>query len=345
MAPRRHLKLGIKAAVTSVLLALILLVVPWSDLRAGLEQLDRSLWLMVWGVFILGHLASSLKWRLNVNIGRAGLGVTDAVQIYSAGLFANLCLPSIVGGDGLKAALAGRVTGRYESAIFGGLCERLIDTAALMLLAVVGSVLSSDQVEGWGGQVLLVGGLGAMAGAGLFMPLVLRIRLQSWPAKLRRPIGRAMVAMRRLWRRPQLALGLFLMSLSIQSLFVLLNMWLGRGIGIDIPVVFWFLAIPLAKIITLAPISLGGFGLREVTLASLLALVAVPESQGVLVSLLWQTIIVATGLSGGAVWFLLGLRSGASTGGGRDSLRDVARERSTRKAPEQTPEQTEIKSV
>jgi len=290
----------------------------------------------VWAVFAAGHFASSLKWRLNVNIGRAGLGVTDAVQIYSAGLFANLCLPSIVGGDGLKAVLAGRLTGRYESAIFGGLCERLIDTFALMALAVVGSLLCAEQVEGWAGQVLLVGGLAGAVGAGLFLPLVLRVRLATWPRRLRRPIGRAMVAMRRLWRRPQLALGLLLMSLAIQSLFVLLNMWLGRGIGIDIPVAFWFLAIPLAKIVTLAPISLGGFGLREVTLATILAVVSVPESQGVLVSLLWQTVIVATGLCGGLIWFLLGLRSGARTGGGRDSLLDVQRGPSSSGSPRGT---------
>ena len=326
MAPQRRLKLGVKVTVTAVLLALILVVVPWSELRGGLEQLEPTLWLSVWAVFMAGHFACSLKWRLNVNIGRAGLRVTDAVQIYSAGLFANLCLPSIVGGDGLKAVLAGRITRRYESAIFGGLCERLIDTFALMVLVVAGSLLSSDQVQGWAGQVLLVGGLGGIAGACLFLPLALRVKLARWPAKLRRPIGRAMVGMRRLWRRPQLAFGLLAMSLTIQSLFVLLNMWLGRGIGIDIPVAFWFMAIPLAKIVTLAPISLGGFGLREVTLATILNVVDVAEGQAVLVSLLWQTIIVATGLTGGAVWFILGLRPSARTGGGRDSLLRVSRE-------------------
>ena len=86
------------------------------------------------------------------------------------------------------------------------------------------------------------------------------------------------------------------------------------------------MAIPLAKIVTLAPISLGGFGVREVTLAAILNVVDVAEAQGVLVSLLWQTIIVATGLTGGLVWFTLGLRPTARTGGGRDSLVAVGRE-------------------
>lgn len=312
---KKRLKLWIKVAVTSSLLALILRVVPWGDLWSGLQDLDPALWMLVWGCFLVGHLCGAFKWRLNVNIGRAGLGRTDAVQIYSAGMFANLCLPSIVGGDGLKAVLAGKVTGRYESAIFGGLSERLIDTFALLLMITVGSLISADQVPGWAGEVLQVGAFAGIGVGVLFLPLALRMRLSRWPAKVRRPAGRAMVAMRRLWRRPQLALAVLAMSLAIQSWFVLLNAALGWGIGVDVPLAFWFLAVPLAKAITIVPISLGGFGLREVTLAAILGTVGVAEAQGVLASLLWQTVVVATGLLGGGVWFLLGLREEARARG------------------------------
>ena len=197
MPGKKRLKFWIKASVTGLLLALILRVVNWSELVDGVRQLDPGLWALVLGCFITGHLAGALKWRLNVNICRAGLGRTDAIQIYAAGLFANLCLPSIVGGDGLKAVLAGRATGRYESVIFGGLTERLIDTAALLILIVVGSLLTSSQMQGQAGQVLLVGSLVGIGLGVLFLPLLLRVKLTAFPRTLRRPVGRAMVAMRR----------------------------------------------------------------------------------------------------------------------------------------------------
>jgi hypothetical protein len=133
---KRPLKLWIKVAVTAVLLGLISVVVPWGELWSQARQLDPAIWLAVFGCFLLGHLGGVVKWRFNVNIARGGLGLVDAVQIYFAGLFANLCLPSIVGGDGLKVVLAGRITGRYVSAIIGGLTDRLIDTAALLILIV-----------------------------------------------------------------------------------------------------------------------------------------------------------------------------------------------------------------
>jgi uncharacterized membrane protein YbhN (UPF0104 family) len=131
--------------------------------------------------------------------------------------------------------------------------------------------------------------------------------------------------MRRLTRRPLAALGVFALSLAIQSWFVLLNYWLGVGIGIDVPLAFWFLAIPLAKAITLAPISFGGFGLRELALAGIFAIAGVPREQGVAVSLLWQSLVVSTGLFGGFVWFALGYRAEARTGRGHGSLLGEAR--------------------
>lgn len=293
----------------------------WSAVRG----LDPTLWLGVWLAFLAGHTLGAFKWRFNVNLGEAGLKPVDAVQCYGAGLFANLFLPSIVGGDALKAWLGGKITGRLEACIFGGLTERLIDTLALLALIVIGGLVSHTQVEGWHGQVVLVGSIAAIAGGVIFLPLLLRMRLARWPRKLRRPVSRMMVSMRRISQRPAAALGVFSLSLIIQGWFVLLNAWLGRAIGIDVPLACWFLAVPLTKAITLAPISFGGLGLREATLGGLLSLVGVAPAQGIAASLLWQSIVYSGGLFGGLVWFALGMRKSARTGAGHGSLLREAR--------------------
>ena len=94
----------------------------------------------------------------------------------------------------------------------------------------------------------------------------------------------------------------------IQSSFVLLNAWLGGHIGVKVPLGVWFLVWPLAKVASLMPISLGGLAVREASLAGLLAPFGVPLALGVLTSLLWQTVLIAGGLTGGLVWLLLGRR-------------------------------------
>jgi uncharacterized membrane protein YbhN (UPF0104 family) len=317
---RQKVKLWVKLAVTLGVLVLVFRVVPWRERWHDLQNLDPLVWLACFAGFIAGHALGVFKWRLNVNLGRANLGVLDATQCYSAGMFANLFLPSIVGGDALKAILAGKITGRFEAAVFGGLTERLLDTIALLVLILVGGLVSRSAIGGWGGNAVFLGSLLGVIGVALFAPLLLRMKLERWPRKLRRPLGRAMVAMRRMGRQPGLALFVFAMSLAIQSWFVLLNAWLGAGVGVELPLSVWFLAVPLAKAISLAPISIGGFGVREGSMASLLVMTGVDKARATLAALMWPTILVPAALLGGALWFVLGFRASAKTGAGHDSL-------------------------
>jgi uncharacterized membrane protein YbhN (UPF0104 family) len=156
--------------------------------------------------------------------------------------------------------------------------------------------------------------MGAVAGA-LFLPLALRRPLRKWPRKVRRPVGRSLVALRRLSRSPGSAALALVLSLAIQSLFVALNAWIGRDVGIAVPLSVWFLVWPLAKVAGLMPISLGGIAVRDAALAGLLAPFGVPLAQGAVAGLLWQTINMAGGLVGGAVWWALGLRGGPRAAG------------------------------
>jgi uncharacterized membrane protein YbhN (UPF0104 family) len=298
----------LKGLVSATLLGVLFVILPWGDVRGALGRLPPPVWLGVLAGFITGHTLGIFKWRMFVNAARAGLAPFDAAACYSAGLFANLCLPSIIGGDVLRIALAGKLTRRPEAALWGGVMDRLTDMVALTILVVAGGLLARGQAQGWLGPALTVAivvGLGLLV---LGLPLVLRRSLKRWPARLRRPIGRGMVGLRHLWRRPGVALVGLTFSLTIQGGFVLLNAWLGRSIGIDVGLAVWFLVWPLAKIAALLPISLGGLAVREGSLAALLLPFGVPAAQSVVASLLWQTVLIAGGLLGGAVWLVLGRR-------------------------------------
>jgi hypothetical protein len=177
---RRGIKLSIKLAVTAFALGWIAWKVHWGEIFAAVGRIEVGAWLAVWCGFAVGHGLGVFKWRYNVNLGiasaRAQLGPIDALQCYAAGMFANLCLPSIVGGDALKAILAAKVTRRTEAAIVGGLTERLIDTFALLVLIVAGALWSQSAMPGWAQSVVQVGAALALAGALLCLPLVLRTR-------------------------------------------------------------------------------------------------------------------------------------------------------------------------
>jgi len=294
-----------KLAVSISLLALILILLPAGDIFGAMGRIPPWLWTATLAGFLLGHLLGVTKWRVVINTGRPILDSRQAIQCYAAGLFANLCLPSIVGGDVLRAAMAGRLTKRPEAVVVGSVVDRVTDVATLGLLITGGTIaLGAAQPGVWTG-VLAAAAITGVAAALVALPLAFRRPLQRWPNQWRRRIGRTLAAIRRLARRPRTWAIAQSLSIVIQSGFVLLNAAIGSSLGIDVSLAVWFVVWPLAKIAGLLPISLGGLAVREATLAALLTPFGVAAVDGVATSLLWQTILLAGGLFAGLVWLLL----------------------------------------
>ena len=315
-------KLWFKASVTVILLAGVAWRVPWDELWDHARQIGASTWTSVLAVVALAHLLGVWKWSLALG-RRVGLRALDAVQCYSAGLFANLFLPSIVGGDALRAILAGRLTKRYEAVVFGGLADRLSDVLALVLLATAGAIAAKQAAPDWvAGAAMWM----ALAGTVVAVFAVVGVRRACRrSARVRRAVRRALVAARRLWREPARAALVLSCSLAIQCVFALLNAWIGHSVGIDVVIGVWFFAFPFCKLVSLLPISIAGFGVREASLTAALVVADVPAEQAVLVALVWSTILIATSLLAGAGWFLLDRWQSARTGGGNGSLLEVVR--------------------
>ena len=314
------MKIWAKAAVSVGLLALLFVLLPWADVRAAVLRMPVRVWLGVLGLFALGHLAGVQKWRLLLQASRGRIGYGEAVRCYGAGLFANLCLPSIVGGDVLRAMMAGRITGRMEAAFLSSIMDRVIDVGTLAILITAGALTARNALPGWSGEVLTAALAVGLAFTVFAVPFVLRRPLQRWPRRVRRPIGRALVALRHLAEKPGSAVLALGISLSVQSLFVLLNAWIGRQIGIDLALPLWFMAWPLAKVAGLMPISLGGLAVRDATFGALLVPLGVPMARGVVAALVWQTVMIAGGLLGGLAWWMLSRAASAGGASWRELL-------------------------
>ncbi len=299
------MKLWMKAAISAAILAALLLFLPFEQLRQAISRLSLATWLLVLTGFLAGHALGVQKWRLLVNGGRPHLRLVSAARCYAAGLFANLCLPSIVGGDMVRALLAARESRRAEATVVGGLADRVIDTTTVVSLVAVGALLARHQLPVWAVRLLAI----AVGGGGLLgclaLALAVRTPLRRWPQRFRKPIGRSLVGLRRLVRHPRSALAALLLSIVIQTGFVALNATIGAGMGVVLPFGAWLFAWSLAKLSGLVPISLGGLAVRDATLAALLVPFGVPPAYGVVVSLAWQSVLIAGGLVAGAFWWAL----------------------------------------
>jgi uncharacterized protein (TIRG00374 family) len=303
----------VKLAGSATILALLFTVLPASELLAAIRRLPAWAWLLAIPAYLTLHLIGIVKWRMLVNAAGAGLPFVDAVRAYYSGLFGNTFLPSIVGGDVVRAGVAFGVVKSKSALLLGSLVDRLQDVVGLGLVAGIGALMSpralapESRVVFWALAAAL--GVGAIVGAIVWRVVPAR----HLPFRIRRKLVPARRAVRATAARPSKLAAALLLGMLLQSLLVVLNWALGRAIGIDIPLYVWFFVWPLAKISGLLPLTQGGIGVREAAQAALFAPFGVSAVMAVATGLVFEVVIISGGLLGGFIAWVLGRR--ASRGG------------------------------
>jgi len=295
------LRIGISAAVLTLLFAFI----PLTEVLAAINRLSLAVWGLALISYLCLHLIGVMKWRLLVNAAGGGLGFAQAVRAYFAGLFGSTFLPSIVGGDVVRAGVAYRVVESKAGLIFGSLVDRMLDFAGLAAVAGIGALLVPRALEPQSRNIFLaVAATVLFVGLGAIALLVI-LRPRRFGFKVRRRMARVRIAMRAVSRRPGAVAAAFLSGMTLQSLLVVLNAWLGTRAGIEIPLYVWLFVWPLAKMSGIAPTQ-NGIGVREAALVALFIPFGVPAELALAAGLMFEVVIISGGLAGGVLAFVIG---------------------------------------
>lgn len=309
----------LRLAATAVALGLIAWWLPAGELWAGIRAIPPAAWPLAILAYLTLHLIGVVKWRGLVNAAGAALPARPTARAYYWGLFGNLFLPSIVGGDVVRAGVAMGAAASRSAVLLGSLVDRIQDVVGLGLLAGIGALLSPRALTEESRRVFVVfAALLVLAAIGALVTLRL-FPARHAPYRARRILVKVRQAMRATAARPGALLTAFTLGLALQAGLVALNWQLGRLVGIDAPAYVWLFVWPLAKIAGLTPLTQGGIGVREAALAALFVPFGVPAVSAVAAGLVFAAVLVAGGLVAGGI--ALALRGG---GGGATARADAA---------------------
>lgn len=280
----------IRAGVSGVVVAILLSLIPIDAVLDALRRTSVWTWSASVVIFFAGHYLNALKLRLLLG-DEPGL-TAACVRAQYAGLVANLGLPGLAGGDLVRAAYLIPFTG-LKRAASAGIADRVIDTCTVILLIAVALPLAG-MPPGVGHVIHGAGAWLAAGVAGALLIAVILLRSRRF-ANIANHIAQASAMIGT--RRSALA-GAVLISLVVQSAFVMTNVWLARQVGVTTGLAAWFVAWPLSKLIAVLPISLGGIGVREAALVTLLAPYGAPREAVLASGILWQAVLIVTGVAG-----------------------------------------------
>lgn len=316
-----------------VLIVGVLLRWQGASVALALKSASPQTLLLAVAGYLAMQILSASKWRLLLNAAlrshtdsRASqLSFGECYRFYLIGMFCNLWLPTAVGGDAVRAALAAKRCGSLALAASSIFVERLTGLAGLLTVGVLGLLFyfgASPQT----GE--LASGKSRAALIAIIATLVLlAIAIAIWAlrglaAKVSRhenlsPLAQKFLGAHRAFdayfspaTRPALFAG-FGLSLAFHIALIGLNVFLAAAIGLVLPLSVFGWLVPSLNIAAMLPLGIGGLGVREAGavafLNGALPASAMPAAGTIIAwSLLWQAVLWLSGLPGAFAYFAAG---------------------------------------
>lgn len=314
----RNLTLTIaRIAISAVLLAVVVSRIGFDVLVEHLARIEP----VVVGVAILlsvGNVTiSAWKWRLLLGIKGRELPFRLLWTYYYIGQFFNAFLPTAIGGDAARIYyLHAEQDGGVDS-VSSVVMERLTGLAAIFTVAGTAAIVGSGVVPGNVRRLAIAVSAIGLVGIGLLFSNHTRSVLSGTVFRLDRfDIGHRT---KNLFDSIQgynagfRQLGaVFALSLLFRGVLVVNNYVVAVGLGMDVPLLYFLVVVPIAELVLFVPISIQGFGVREATYVVLFTAVGASAPLALAVGVVMQLVLgVLNNVLGGIVY--LGYRLNDST--------------------------------
>ncbi len=300
---RRILLSTAKILVSAALLYFALRKVNLSELVSRFNIASLGWIGMAIAVTFLQIFVGVLRWReIGAECG-APLATKEAMRFNLIGTFFNQTLPSSIGGDAVRLWLVARGGAGWRAATYSIFVDRAVGLIALAIIIVASLPWSYRHITDPNGRsALLLVDFAALAGGVGFLVLG---RL-PWPW-LKRWWGThhlhacSVIANRVIFSRqrgPKIAV----LSLLVHVLAVVIAWCVVQSIAAPVMFSQIFLLVPPVMLITMLPISIAGWGVREATMGLAFGYAGLMTNEGVNVSLLLGAVSFLVGAFGGLVW-------------------------------------------
>lgn len=280
-----------------------------------------SIWPLLAAILCLAvsNFTACLQWKLLLERQNVKLKYGHLLKLYYVGLFFNNFMPGNVGGDAKKIYDI-RMQGGQDT-VGAGLTATFFDRLfglffiTLFALAVGLLFFMHDEAQRafmWPSVWIFLGFCALFAS--LFSRrlgrLLCSLMVKVFPAKINSRLVHMFERFQQ-FRSMRLWVSISGLSAVTQSLRILVHFFCGIAIGVDLSISWYFYYIPLVAIVSALPISIGGFGPRELLAQSLFARAGVQNLESVVIQLLAYFVSLVLSLFGGFA-FLLGGRTNVS---------------------------------
>ncbi|MEX0886929.1 MAG: lysylphosphatidylglycerol synthase transmembrane domain-containing protein [Phycisphaeraceae bacterium] len=323
--PRRAGGVWVRVTLSLTILAALLAWVDVTQVWATLRSASAP-WLLVLAVMFAGERClGAYRWHLLLRAQGGTMSFGTTFRAVLVGAFVGGFLPGTLGTEAVRMLTMSRATGRAGMSVSSVLFDRLLGSLALLAIVILAlALVPRGEVAP---AVTFVAVAALLGTAGLTLGLL--------HAGTRRRLNR--LADRLPWRTAQQELHAFAdagaslrhrpgvlarvmgWSLVFQGIRVGISPVAAQAIGLDVPLAYFLLYVPIIIFLMMIPISFSGLGVREAGFVYFFAAGLMTHEAALALSLLIACFTLLAQLPGG-VFCITGVRRptsalrGAETG-------------------------------
>ena len=219
--------------------------------------------------------------------------IASSSRYYFVGMFTNLFVPGLVGGDAARSVYLGRRHGRMGEAIASVVADRGVGLLGLFWLVALAAIFLNF----------------ASIPSSVIAPQSPSVRSRSPDFLRRRSIARLIHLMPRPIRRaggivtpylhhPATLIPAIALSIMLQLILAAGQYLLAVGLGLTVPLSLFILCVPIANVFASLPVTLNGLGIRESAYLVLFGMAGMRKEDAIALGLLWFTATMLGGLTG-----------------------------------------------
>ena len=299
---KKNSVLLIKIIITCIFFMAIVRNTDFDSTITILTRADIVFVIIALTVLIVEVFIATARWFIVSNWLKINISYSSALRYLWIGAFFNQALPSSIGGDALRVYfLCKHRNCSMGDATVGVLLDRVVAMFSLTLLIVSTLPLWLELVTNPivnTSILLLLTGLLVCIGIGITLDFIPN-KWITWK------VVRGMFTLSQKSRRIIFSHhGLILMALSftIQLSFVFAVWILARSMGLDVKFVDALLIIPITNLITVLPISIAGWGVREAVIITGFGFLGINSEAALAVSIFYGLLILVSSIPGSVYW-------------------------------------------
>ena len=289
-------KLIVKILITVAILAIIARSIDISTVFNVVRNMPLEYLVIALFMQLLSAALASYRWFLIMRRLKFGQGPLFYLKSYLKGSFFNQALPGGIGGDAYRVLESSRVGSGKKAAFYGVLLDRLLGLIGLLLLNLIANIAYPDLLPVAIFHILNAIALGGIAAVIVFAMVGKIDRFAEF--KLTRHLHEISADLRHVYHDLRAISLHSVISVLIHFISMLAIYFIGIGVGLHYDLLTFLVLVPPVMLLTIAPISLAGWGVREGGMIGIFLLIGADKTLVLSMSVLYGLVLLAASVPG-----------------------------------------------